>query len=351
VLLIPEAAGPHHPVPGTSDRRPGSVRRTSNIDSTRPDGLAGDLVLTASARDLCTGADGSGRVVGEAELRARTDGRFRLRSVSVRPELAELSEQLSGVVVGPGFRGRVSDAGSDGPEAGSLLHLLLDDLPGAALVSGYAVQRAGGFEDESPRVVPAPVASRARETMATMGDDRCAGWAHDATMMTTIREQGVVPVSQGPPAPVLERADDALAWHPMEALPPHGMRRRRRLDVIAPPDPGGPYRIDAHFRDSHVGEDGTEWVLHEYAVAGTVDHGGERVLEMAAEARVLPWMECPEAVASASRVAGMALGELRTRVRQELVGRSTCTHLNDTLRSLDDVSVLISVLRGDGKGR
>jgi hypothetical protein len=68
---------------------------------------------------------------------------------------------------------------------------------------------------------------------------------------------------------------------------------------------------------------------------------------MTAQARVLPWMECPQAVASASRVAGMAIGELRGRVRRELVGVSTCTHLNDTLRSLDDVAVLIPVL-GDG---
>jgi hypothetical protein len=347
VLLIPEAAGPHHPVTGTPDRRPGSVRRTSNIDSTRPDGLAGDLVLIAFARDLVTAADGTGSTVAEAELLARTDGRFRLRSLSSHPELAALQSLLE-AVVGPGFRGRVAAAGSDAPEPGSLLHLLLDDLPGAALVSGYAVQRAGGFEDEGPRVLPDPAASGARETMATMGDDRCAGWAHDATMMTTIRQQGVVPVSLGPPAPVLERADDALSWHGIEPLPPHGMRRRRRLDVVAPEAPGGPYHIDAHFRDSHADKDGTEWVLHEYAVAGTVDHGGERVLELAAEARVLPWMECPQAVASASRVAGMALGELRTRVRHELVGRSTCTHLNDTLRSLDDVSVLIPVLRGTG---
>jgi Protein of unknown function (DUF2889) len=350
VLLIPEAAGPQRPVPGTPERRPGSVRRTSNIDSTRPQGLAGDLVLVASARDLCTGMDGIGSTVAEAGLQVRTDASFRLRSLSSDPELAA-SQPWLGAVVGPGFRGRVAAAGSDGPEPGSLLHLLLDDLPGAALVSGYAVQRAGGFEEEGPRVVPDPAASRARETMATMGDDRCAGWAHDATMMTTIRQRGVVPVSQGPPAPVLERPDDAGSWHAMEPLPPHGMRRRRRLDVIAPEGPGQPYRIDAHFRDSHVDQAGAEWVLHEYTVAGTVDPRGERVIELTAEARVLPWMECPQAVASASRVAGMALGELRTRVRHELVGRSTCTHLNDTVRSFDDVAVLISVLRDGENGR
>jgi hypothetical protein len=257
------------------------------------------------------------------------------------------SEALVGAVVGPGFRGRVADAGPDGPGVGSLLHLLLDDLPGAALVSGYAVQRAGGFEDEGTRPPPEPAASGARATLATMGDDRCAGWAHDATMMVTIRQQGVVPVSQGPPAPVLEPPGDPLAWHAMELLGPHAMRRRRRLDVVAPTGPGELYHIDAHFRDSHVSEDGTEWVLHEYTVSGTVDPRGERVVEMTAQARVLPWMECPQAVASASRVAGMAIGELRGRVRRELVGVSTCTHLNDTLRSLDDVAVLIPVL-GDG---
>jgi hypothetical protein len=343
VLLIPEASGPHRPVEGTPIRRPGSVRRTSNIDSVRPGGLDGDLVLTASARDLCTGPDGMASVVGKAELQARTDRTFRLRSLSTQPEMAA-SQLLLGAGVGAGFRGRVADAGPDGPEAGSILHQLLDDLPGVALVSGYAVQRAGGFEEDGPRLLSPAAASSARATMATMGGDRCAGWAHDATMMVTIRERGEVPVSQGPPAPVLERPDDPLSWHPMDPLRPHGMRRRRRLDVIAPPGPGEPYRIDAHFRDSHVDEDGMESVLHEYAVSGTVDPRGERVGEMAAEARVLPWMECPQAVASASRVAGMAVGDLRTRVRRELVGRSTCTHLNDTLRSLDDVSVLISML-------
>ena len=152
-------------------------------------------------------------------------------------------------------------------------------------------------------------------------------------------------MSQGPPAPVLEPPGDPRAWHAMELLWPHGMRRRRRLDVVAPTEPGAPYRVDAHFRDSHMAEDGAEYVLHEYTVSGTVDHDGERGVEVSARARVLPWTECPQAVASAGRVAGMAVGELRSRVRHELVGASTCTHLNDTLRSLDDVAILIAILR------
>jgi hypothetical protein len=75
-------------------------------------------------------------------------------------------------------------------------------------------------------------------------------------------------------------------------------------------------------------------------VAGTVDVPAGRIGSISARAHVLPWMECPGALASAQRVAGMELSELRARVRKEFVGRSTCTHLNDSLRSLADISAL-----------
>jgi hypothetical protein len=177
--------------------------------------------------------------------------------------------------------------------------------------------------------------------MMASQDDLCAGWAHEGTLMVTVRSTGEIPVSTGPPAPSLERSDDPLAWHPMPPLPPHAMRRRRRLDVVRPDGSGEPHRFDAHFRDSHMDQDGAEWVVHEYSATGAFDVVGGRVLDIGAEARVLPWMECPGAVASAERLSGMPIAELRTRVRREFTGTSTCTHLNDTLRSLGDLEVLV----------
>ena len=177
--------------------------------------------------------------------------------------------------------------------------------------------------------------------MMTSQEDLCAGWAHEATLMVTVRSSGEIPVSTGPSAPILERDDDPLAWHAMPPLPPHAMRRRRRLDVLGPSEPGEPDRFDAHFRDSHMDQDGTEWVVHEYSVAGGFDIVGGRVLDIGAVAHVLPWMECPGAVASAERLSGMSIAELRTRVRREFTGTSTCTHLNDTLRSLGDLEALV----------
>jgi hypothetical protein len=172
-------------------------------------------------------------------------------------------------------------------------------------------------------------------------DDLCAGWAHDATMMVSVRATGDIPVPIGPPAPVLEPDDDPWSWHAMAPMTPHGMRRRRRLDVLSPLAPGGEHRLDVHFRDSHVDEEGAESVVHEYSVTGTVDGLAGQVVDVAAQAHVLPWIECPGAVGSAHRLAGMPLTELRPWVRRELTGVSTCTHLNDTLRSLADVTVLL----------
>ena len=87
-----------------------------------------------------------------------------------------------------------------------------------------------------------------------------------------------------------------------------------------------------------------ESVLHEYLVHGTVDPDGLTVTSIEAEALVLPWQECPRALASAERIVGWPVAELRARVRAELVGTSTCTHLNDTLRALADLSVLADLL-------
>jgi hypothetical protein len=191
-----------------------------------------------------------------------------------------------------------------------------------------------------PAAQPVQLSPQRRPPDLARQVDLCAGWAQDATMMVHVRSTGLIPVPVGPPAPRIEREGDPFSWHAMAELPPFSVRRRRRLDLLAPVTPGGAHRIDLHFRDSHVGEDGLETVLHEYTVTGTADAGSGRIVSVAARAQVLPWLECPGAVASAGRLAGMELSTLRPVIRHEFVGRSTCTHLNDSLRSLADISAL-----------
>ncbi len=54
---------------------------------------------------------------------------------------------------------------------------------------------------------------------------------------------------------------------------------------------------------------------------------------------MLPWQKCPGAVAGAEHIIGMTLHDLHFRARQETFGTSTCTHLNDLLRSVADAAV------------
>jgi hypothetical protein len=109
-------------------------------------------------------------------------------------------------------------------------------------------------------------------------------------------------------------------------------------------------RIDAMFRDSYMGLDGVESIVHEYSITGSVDPETLQVLDAHARPRVLPYVECPDAAASAGLLAGMSVAELRRRVRHELTGISTCTHLNDLLRSLADVGALAAGIGSNGAG-
>ncbi len=138
--------------------------------------------------------------------------------------------------------------------------------------------------------------------------------------------------------------DDTYGWHQLRPMGAHDMRRWRRLDVRPGAGPSAPVEVEAYFRDSHMGDDGVETVVHEYTVVVQVDTASETVIGSAAEAHTLPWVECIEAVDSGRRLAGRSLAGLRPGVREQFVGTTTCTHLNDTMRSLEDVRALLRYL-------
>lgn len=336
-VFVPVSRRPHHPRhgvhaprPTSSDRRPGSIRRTTTIDSVRPGDMMHDLVQTARGRDLATAADGSTTILDAATVTAVIDYRqhFRLSSIESDPPRREL-DSLVGKSVSTGFRAAMWEVVPDHRARASLLHLLLDDLPGAALVSGYAIGAAGvRFE----RMEGAPILQI---------ENLCSGFRTGGTIMVERDAAGHPPMVTGPLAPSLAPSDDHLAWHDFDPLPARGMRRARCLDV---------WREDAvimaraYFRDSHVDESLTETVIHEYSVDVEVDPGTVTVLSSRATAHSLPWTECIHAVDSGSRIIGMRLDGMRPVIREEFVGVTTCTHLNDTLRSLEDIRGLIPLL-------
>jgi hypothetical protein len=285
-------------------RRSEALRRTSNVDMIGH--VGGDLELIGQARD----ADGTTASCHAVVAPDRT-----LSSLELDPVLPEATA-LTGLLVGRGFRAAVDAIAVPA----TLASVLLCELPVAALLSGYGSLYTGQM--------PTPLND---EFVAGVPTDICAGWAASGSMMQRIQAERVVPTPDGPAAP--GAIDEG--WHPMPALAPGTMRRQRLIERV---DDG----VWAMFRDTYARLDGQVIVLHEYTLEAELTSGqnGSQVRSCVATPRVLPWLECPSAAASAARVEGRAVAELRSLVKEELVGTSTCTHLNDLLASLAQVDAL-----------
>ena len=306
-----------------------------------PNGVDAELVLVGLGRDLHTGVDGEPTVLDTAAFDATIDygNAQRVIALSSTPTVDGL-DVLIGRSASTGFRAALNDVVAGRHLVGRPIYQLLDDLPVAALIAGYSPQHARaesgelGFGGERPIMRERP-----QGIDLIQRADLCAGWKAGGTIMQGFAE-GIPPVVTGPDAPSLDRDDDPLAWHEMTAeVPRHGMRRRRRVDVTRDFD-ADTVHVDAHFRDSYMNADAEETVVHEYTVTMALSAEDHRVLASVATPHVLPWFECPEAAASAGRLVGGTLDGLRTSVRAEFLGATTCTHLNDALRALEDVPVL-----------
>lgn len=314
---------PARPVQQVPPRAPGSARRTSHIDMTWPDGPAGDpeatLVLDAAARDVVTDADGTGRVVEDVHLVTTVAPGRRVTAIEAEPASVDL-DSLVGLIAARGWRSATRRLVPEGLE--SPLGLLLDEVPIAVLLSFYAALRSGSLTG-----LLSPGASGYMR-------DLCSGWASDATPMRSIDAGGGVPLPDLVRVPAHE-SDDELASEPRPALPPGRLRRARRIDVV----PGDVLRVDATFRDTWSDPKEGEGILHEYVVTAEVDRDGT-LLSIQADPRVLPYGECPRAAASPGLLVGGQIGAAAAAMPVDLSGTSSCTHLNDLLRTLACVPVL-----------
>jgi len=331
-------------------RLPRTIRRTSTVDITCNE-AGTELFLDGSARDLATAGDLQARVLATARIRVTVDvATGMVTAIDEGPAHGGRTATLVGQPSGSGFRRAARRELPGVMSGGSLLGLLLDEVPVAVVIAGGLLRRRAG---ETPvrasgssviRPAPRPTSeSAARLLRPGPPVDVCAGWARGGLLARTVEETGGPPLSEGPEVPALVSASDPLAWHPLSAMTRWSMRRARRIDVSFGRSPGQLYEVDSLFRDSRVADgDGSERGVHEYAIGATVDRTGT-VIAIEATPRVLPAPECPAAAASAQRVVGMRLAQLRAHVAASFTGTSTCTHLNDALRALGDLDVLIGI--------
>ena len=294
------------------------ITRVASVDITWPDGPFAPMVLTGRGRDDVDG------VVATASMRAVVDfarGKT-ITALTVDPD----PDDVAAALLGQRASLRVRDLLD--PRDGSLRTVLLDDVAGATLISGYALTLSDGIGASRARNASAAADGTSTEPFK-LPLDVCAGWATGSAM----------PIALATGEPVLTVGRAAPHDDDLEALPPLSMRRRRRLQADRD---GDVLHVTSMFRDTYTDADGAETVVHEYDLVASIDLRTRTVTAIDATPGQLPGPDCPRAAGSAARVVGRSLDDVRAFVRAELVGVTTCTHLNDALRAVGDLGWLLS---------
>lgn len=317
-------------------RRPGSIRRTTSIDSDWPDGQGAAWDMTGRARDILTPVEGGDPV----EL---ASGGFRIRAAPHREIMAiELdpghprANELIGVRAGGASRDALSSVLGD--LRGTPTYQLLDDFAGASLVAGWIWTQ---WTDDWTAAAGSD-AAKAYAQRRTRMVNICTGFAEGASSLEP-SDKLRASHSSTIEVPDLPNPDDPAGWHAMPIQQGPQKRRARRIDLWRE---DGVIRFDVGFQDSGSNPRGTRSAIHEYRVHGEIDPESNRLLAMQALPLILPFVECPGASIKATRMIGQDVTEFRTAVLETLPSTMGCTHLNDVLRALADVPALARHLPG-----
>ncbi|WP_181782053.1 DUF2889 domain-containing protein, partial [Pseudonocardia pini] len=204
---------------------------------------------------------------------------------------------------------------------------LLDDVAGASLVGGFAWSQW-----TSEWTTPAAPRRRGRRMEGV-----CTGFQPGSRALDeegfSVLDHRVRPVE------ALTAGPDPLAWHALPEVTGVSMRRSRRIDVHVA---DGAVVVDSFFQDSATTPANGRIAVHEYRLSARAEAGV--LTEVAADPRVLPYLECPLATRTVDRMVGTPVGQLRAAVLERLKGTAGCTHLNDALRALAEIEVLAAPL-------
>lgn len=308
-----------------------SVRRTSSIDVSWPEGEQGERLFIGRARDYLTPASGGeGQVIDAGEFRARLTLDKTITAIAADPPLPK-GDELIGVRCGNHLRLFLRETMPELIDRGAAVYLPLDDLSGTALVSAFAWSQ---WHDDWAKRIQASMSPEEFDQMMTSRTNVCWGLQEGSSGVSG-RMGEDRDVASAEAGDVCNPADPS-GWHDLPESDGPGFRRARRIDVTRD-ETAGLIRIDAAFQDSAKRKTGGRVAIHEYNIRATADAETLRLLTLEPEARILPFPECPGAVHNTRRLIGSQLDDIRASVLAELRGPQGCTHLNDALRALAEV--------------
>lgn len=328
-------SAPRNPAGSSPLRRRNSVRRTSSIDMTWPQGFGQRMAFKGMGRDIFTGPEGGApQILTSDAFTAEIDQDRTVQSIRSDPPRADIGK-LVGVRGGGYLRQALDEALPAEREAGSPLYLLIDDLSGTSLIANWAWSR--WTEDWLPKAYAADGDEAAISSRRARMEGICTGFRPGSSALDPVRgaQQNCYPVVP------LPHAEDPAGWHELVDHTDTSMRRARRVDVWL----DDVIHVDATFQDSASVPTGGRVAIHEYKLSVTADPETMTLLTIEADPRILPYPECPAAAANVVRLVGTPMRELRAIVLQELRRTKGCTHLNDALRALAEVPLLVAELR------
>lgn len=311
-----------------------SVRRTSTLDTSWPDGRSGPMQVDGHARDSrCDGDLDECHTIYEARCRITATPLREITHIETTPTTRGV-DRLIGVRAGGQSRAAIAQHLSEEAVGRTGLHLLLDDFAGASLVAGWAW--SCWKEDWiAPAEKPGDAASK-----PWVMEGICAGFAPGASSLNpdgTARHD----VQSSAEVGSLIHPKDPNGWHELAEQTGPAMRRARWIDVW---HTGPQLHVRAGFQDSATNPRGGRTAIHEYRVAAVVNSDTMVLESLTADPRVLPYRECPMAANNTDRLVGLDLREFRRSVVDVLAGTLGCTHLNDVLRGFADVPALAARL-------
>ncbi|MEO5598024.1 MAG: DUF2889 domain-containing protein [Novosphingobium sp.] len=315
-------------------RRPGSIRRTSSIDVTWPDGAGNARHMDGRARDLVTPTDGGPALVRAAATMTALVNDNRVIEAISADSAPDGLQKLVGERGGGHLRQVLRETLPELIESASPLYLLLDDISGFSLISGWALMLWAAKSPDMPmNVDPA-------EKQSQMADRAGVCWGlqlgnSGMTLGSAGSDVGAADAKE------LRNPLDVEGWHDLPTTAGMAMRRARRIDVWREQ---GAIMVEAAFQDSAPHPDGGRVALHEYTVRASLDPQTLVITSLVPIPHVLPFHECPGAVANAMKLVGTPIAEMRNAVLEQLRGTHGCTHLNDALRSMAEVPSLLAYL-------
>lgn len=325
-------SAPRNPLGPAPLRRPNSVRRTSSLDVTWPQGYDQPARFLGRARDIYTPTGGGAPIVIKDDTLIASLAQDRtihdIASEPLRPGI----EALAGERGGGYLRSALDKALPQERDAGSPLYLLIDDLSGTSLICRWAWLHWSNRSDELQALLPPEALAQRKKNMEGI----CTGFRPGSSALRPHREENCVAV------PSQVNPQDPLGWHELTEHTQVAMRRARRIDVWIE---GDVLHIDAAFQDSATDPAGGRVAIHEYQLQATADIATMTLTSIVADPRILPFAECPNAPDNIQRLLGTPLRDLRGVVPEKLRRIDGCTHLNDAMRALAEVPVLASHLR------